>query len=856
MLATALVAAGALSCAPLPSFDARCGNGVIDPDEDCDGHDVGSAVCGPPSTAHACRLQCSATKDCPPGWGCGLDGTCRVHDLAGGYRALNATLEVGPYATGLGVADLDRDGRLDVVAQSGYGSVIGYGQDDGIGNGVSFPQPISFGKLGRLDTPGRDYLASYSQAGIGVLQPQSTRAYTPISYSRFRVPVGKTAGDPKFFTMHTPKATRFVAMTRDGVLGIETEKAAAPTLADATSFDNGALDPWNEIVGTPAVGAIDDSTCDTIVIAQDRSLVLRLIRTCDASGNFKQFPMRTIALPAGTFAHGRTFLRDVNGDGHLDLLADVAVGTPDMAPTSKRLLLLFGDGAGTFVGDPASPLQTIEMFKSVGDLPIGDGPEPEIFAIGDLSRKGTLDVVASNGVWRSDGNALNQLFGDTWSAAVIGDFNLTGTPDIIAATYGRIVFENGIDGTNFTRINTLVMTGTRDFEIGDFDGDLIEDVAFISDEQQPSLSILYGKPAGAPEAPLRVATASVPKTVLAASLAPYADDALTDLATVSDLVSVGPSNEIGISILAGEAARVVEAPITLSDATGGEAATRELVFGNFSSDTAELYAYGDICALADEPGGLEHSLWLARMKDSASLTKLTKFPLSSLDPSPGAASQFLTGIDVDGDGLEEAVFALNGYNAQMMPTTRIIAAKFAADTATMSDLASLADGEFLGWMQPVALREGATDLLLQVQGSAGPELRLLRNNGGTFVSIALPQLQGSGGAQFFTAMNVDDDKEREIVAAVPIYVDYGGESTSSSGDAPPPNAGGTVQLFALHVDSTGKPGAWRAIGSIDGGASMTVTALASGDFTRDGVEDLALVNNGTLTIYEGAPKRR
>ena len=72
-------------CAVLPDIPAgTCGNGVLEPPEDCDTFTLQAAsLCRPKGTAGECHLDCRARSDgtrpaCPAGWGCDREGLCRA----------------------------------------------------------------------------------------------------------------------------------------------------------------------------------------------------------------------------------------------------------------------------------------------------------------------------------------------------------------------------------------------------------------------------------------------------------------------------------------------------------------------------------------------------------------------------------------------------------------------------------------------------------------------------------------------------------------------------------------------------------------------------------------------------------
>ena len=92
------------ACSDLPPYQPECGNGVIDPHEDCDAKDG----------CFQCSLACNfdgSTSGCPDGLACGGDGLC--HAPGGAFRAQGPVLPFG--AQDLFVTDLDRDRVGDVV---------------------------------------------------------------------------------------------------------------------------------------------------------------------------------------------------------------------------------------------------------------------------------------------------------------------------------------------------------------------------------------------------------------------------------------------------------------------------------------------------------------------------------------------------------------------------------------------------------------------------------------------------------------------------------------------------------------------------------------------------------------------
>ena len=71
----------AIACTAVPTIEAGiCGNGVLDPGEDCDSSfDLsGNASCAAPDEALACHYTCDGDSECPQNWSCGQDSQCRL----------------------------------------------------------------------------------------------------------------------------------------------------------------------------------------------------------------------------------------------------------------------------------------------------------------------------------------------------------------------------------------------------------------------------------------------------------------------------------------------------------------------------------------------------------------------------------------------------------------------------------------------------------------------------------------------------------------------------------------------------------------------------------------------------------
>ncbi|MDQ3336922.1 MAG: VCBS repeat-containing protein [Myxococcota bacterium] len=146
-----------------------CGNGLLEAGEDCDSSD--------PSCVR-CAVSCAVDEDCPTdAYACGVDGFCHAPNGELARPSPPVTFQ----ADELRIADIDHDGRGDVLGVSRTSLVVRYGDAAGsLSAGDSFVTPAQSGpaSFGDLDGDGSidvtlattEGLVSYTSA-FGSLSP-------------------------------------------------------------------------------------------------------------------------------------------------------------------------------------------------------------------------------------------------------------------------------------------------------------------------------------------------------------------------------------------------------------------------------------------------------------------------------------------------------------------------------------------------------------------------------------------------------------------------------------------------------------------------------------------------------------
>jgi len=727
-----LLAAGCVStlvgCTALPEVDVgTCGNGVIDEKEACDSPD--DPGCGAPGTAEECRFVCTPADDfdtdarllCPPGMGCGLDGICRV--ASGTFYQANTPASGSSLVSE--VADMDGDFVPDIVAVEPGRIAVHYLDDTGsYVDTASIPAIAARPSVGLLTTPptnSRDPLdlAVASQGTLSVALGQEGGGLVPKSYAPFTL-----EEEDRFFVFAdvNPGDPGDLAKPRkdgDEPLVFRDDNAGGTVVFDA--FDN--TKPVQHLVNVDVdailqpvlVGQLDETTsCSELVIAVKGAGQVSVRRTCHSSGSGTVFdadqapnePSTQVDLPGNLTTDVPPLLADVNQDGHQDLV---------VRASPAGLLVAFGVGDGRFDSkDPLNPTPDNSFavwFPS--ETLLNQAP---ILAVADINRDGVMDFVTGYFEEKVAGKTVPSpglLIESTvdhpgcavglshplppgyscraagnWAEAVVGDFNADPFMDVLAtdATTQQLTF---LLGTQFPTTvdnapNTFVIAtlGPVDqLRAGDFDGDLLTDVAFRErvGTDEVSMSIAFGQPTGAPVIATRTLGFQEVPQIVAGHLLRQPDnfDGIGDIGIVTEATDEANVTKRFGALVYGRTDRYYDAPIEFQVGDGIALASRALI-GKFDSDD-----HGDLAVLTGPVGGTAGALeptfqyWFAKGVDEADVD------ISKLTPSPAlaAGSQAcmaqISAVDLDGDGLSEVVSV--GPKPDQLGSSQITVGKLSGD---------------------------------------------------------------------------------------------------------------------------------------------------------------------------------
>jgi hypothetical protein len=165
-----------------------CGNGLIEPGEDCDSHDP---------TCVACAVTCTAVADCPnAAYTCGVDGLCHAPS---GVLAPATPPSLFLYDE-VRITDIDHDGINDVVGASKTSLAVRYGdKQSALTSSIVVETPPATGPtaFGDLDGDGSQDAALVTSDGIVAYtspygSPTPATSFTPLQVGGTSIPMRAT----------------------------------------------------------------------------------------------------------------------------------------------------------------------------------------------------------------------------------------------------------------------------------------------------------------------------------------------------------------------------------------------------------------------------------------------------------------------------------------------------------------------------------------------------------------------------------------------------------------------------------------------------------------------------------------
>lgn len=843
-LGVVVLASAASGCAKLPVLvDGTCGNFVIDADEDCDGHAAAGGICAAPTSPHACRYICAKKDDCPAAYGCGGDGVCRRAPAPDQERLARIGDPVSfPLLQQIAAADLDGNRIAEIVvfeAEDALGrraARVLAPHLDGPPTVVNLPVRMTAAAISELTDDANDDIAFADVGGVLLLHGDPDLQGDLSAYPSIVPPEGTRLRTVPIEVLPQQPGDELVTFVeRPNKPMILIRPAGVLPLAALASI------PGHEdrIAGDVVRARFDESLpCTAIAFAMAGSDRARLYVPCKVSAkgdiewNIGVKPGELL-LPAGEKIGRGLLAGDLDLDGHADLL---------IGAESGALLVAWGTGDGTFLSAKSGGAPGV-----AGPFPLPDaaGPSPGLpLAVADLNDDQVIDYVVPTGVLVSSAGSHHVAFdnlGAPWTVAVVGDLNANGLLDVAAAAEQSldIDFLNNAGGGVFNPFILPTDGGVTHLAVGDFDGDLVDDLAVVEtvggeEFDQSHVEVAFGSPAGPPGALLEMASLLHAGKLYSAHLPPPSTAyGVAGADKVADLVvtSKTPATDTDRTFeLRGNGSRVLTASLSLVSPLGNATRPLALATGIFGDPITDVVAL-----TADIVTGTLH---LSRVESVYEVKLAQTFASAALpgDLRPVASGPLvalrygalLAAGDLDGNGDAEAVVVAHAGDDP--DGAAVVIADYQPSTFGFVPRPAAPLSLHLGG--------GGKMTLHDVDGDGHLDAVIVGGGAGGLSELVILWNDGEGGLRTGSPARFHPEGGVTGVACVP--------ARSGSG----------CVLYATTVAHT-----YRAVSVADRVLQVAVVAdlpggidITAGDFDADGVIDLAIGQPSTCAIYRRLPE--
>lgn len=828
------LATSSVSCGDLSLLESgACGNFVIDLGEDCDGHPLeANTVCAEPGKPNACRQVCEVDGKCPVGWGCGADGICR--QPSGSFAQIGDSIPIASEIV-MYPGDFDGDRATDVLV---------LGHENSIGTRparIIYPNPtagtfdtrplstsIGLPAVGHVDDDGGlEDIAFGSPDGVSLLENSRSRDFEYGLFPFFTVPDGMPFRIVPMDVFPEVPGDEFIALVEQTNGQTMVHALEGNTLVPLWTLPTtiGALNP----IGQAKLDA--STTCKRLVIAArgaKQAFVYSPCRTDGSSGWNKEASSTIVNLPAGLTIGDGVLVTDLDLDGYTDILIN----------TSKGPHAAWCTGNGAFISSKAGGSLNLAGPYEMDALAKGEFP----LVAADLNGDVQVDFVLPHAllVSRNGGSVIAyENVGAAWTAAAATDLNANGLTDVIAGSHDAIdlTFLNNAGAGVFNPATVPTDGPVAGLTVGDFDGDLINDVAvgqsFLSGsaDQSVGLSVRFGQSHGPPTDVVQIGRIEnldefVSTYVPDPGATGAASDTIADLLALDKHTAVVDGAEATIRHLVlfrGNGSHVMRTAQALID-EGNVQLPVAMGIAKLGDNTAEIVALG-----ADAMTG-RLRLWVIEGTELESLEKGATLsgsfhPFGNTGEISFRYGALMASGNLDADKFDEIV-VVAPYGQSANGAAMVI---FDYDSIT---------GELLARPEKLFSASVSFDSILQ--------LRDVDGDGNLDAVLSTGTHEELGGVIIFWG-----DGHGDILTTGALHVDLPGGIRGFT--CLPEKRGCRLILGGMDGTYVGAVNAERRLDVQAMKGLPRGLSLATGDFDRDGVPDLAVHTLEGLKFFRSVP---